>query len=241
MLVAAATLAARDASAYRDADAPPCAIAPAIERPKRLLLIGDSNFYGALGHRLVLGFRARGYDVHMRAHSASGLARPEYFDWFAEARRLVDQVRPDAIIVMLGANDVQRITWPHLDKRVYFKDLEGWRTAYEARVFAFMQMLAEDGREVFYLSPTNRGWALAVRAVSRVREVQERVAALLPRVHWIDMFPFSSDAHGAWLNFGKDELGKRVVYRHGDRIHLTRSGGDLVGARLLWYFARLGV
>ncbi|MCC6623582.1 MAG: DUF459 domain-containing protein [Deltaproteobacteria bacterium] len=240
-LMAAPLLAAPAASAFADRERLPCDIAPAIARPTRILLIGDSNFYGALGHRLVLGFRARGYEVHMRARSASGLARPEFFDWFAEARRLVEQVRPDAIVVMLGANDVQRITWPHLDKRVFFKDVDGWRVAYEARVFAFMQMLAEDGREVFYLSPTNRGWDLAVRAVDRVRDVQRRVAGALPRVHYIDMFPFSSDARGAWLHFGKDELGKRVLYRHGDRIHLTKSGGDLVGQRLLRYFARLGV
>ena len=210
-------------------------------RPQRILLIGDSNFFGALGHRLSLGFRARGYEVHIRAKPSSGLARPEFFDWFAESRRLIAEARPDTIVVMLGANDVQRITWPRLSKKVFFKQLDQWRVAYEARVRTFMQMLAEDGREVFYLSPTNRGWEIARTAVERVRDIQRRVAGELPRVHWVDMFPLSSDASGAWLRFGQDELGKRIWYRQPDRIHLTKMGGELVAQRLLRWFAGFGV
>jgi len=222
-------------------DDAPCGIVGLEPRPTRVLMIGDSNFYGALGHRLDFGFRARGYDVFLRGKPSSGLARPEFFDWFEEARRLIAQTRPDAIVVMLGANDVQRITWPRLSKKVFFKDEQDWRTAYEARVRTFMRMLAEGGREVFYLSPTNRGWDKARRAVSKVRDIQERVAAGLPRVHWVDMFPFSSDANGAWLHFGVGDDGEKVWYRMPDRIHLTKSGGELIGARVLRYLAQFGV
>ncbi|MFO0748562.1 MAG: DUF459 domain-containing protein [Myxococcota bacterium] len=231
---------ARPASARTTDEGYPCASLDT-PRPTRVLLIGDSNFFGWLGSRVVLGLEARGYQVFLRAKPASGLACPEFFDWFREAKRVIDDTHPDVVVAMIGANDVQRITWPRLKRRIRFKDLEGWRVAYEARVRAFMQLLAADGREVFYLSPTNRGWDLARNAVERVRQVQSRVSADLPRVHWVDMFPLSSDKNGDWLHFGVDDLGKRISYRMADRIHLTKWGGDLVGARLLRLLADHGV
>lgn len=242
LLALASLLGSTDAAHARaSADALPCAIPGLAPRPMRVLMIGDSNFFGSLGHRVERGFRARGYEVHIRAKPSSGLARPDFFDWFRETRRLIAVSRPDVIVAMLGANDVQRITWPRLARRVFWQDQPGWRTAYEARVRTFMQMLADDGREVFYLSPTNRGWPVARDAVDKVRDIQQRVAGDLPRVHWIDMFPLSSNAHGEWLRFGVGEDGKRIWYRQPDRIHLTKLGGELIGARLLRYLSRFGV
>ena len=59
---------------------------PAPDAP-RVLLIGDSNFFGPLGHTLVHAFAQRAYHVKIRGKPSSGLARPEFFDWFAEADR----------------------------------------------------------------------------------------------------------------------------------------------------------
>jgi len=213
----------------------PVRIAPSGER---ILLIGDSNFFGSLGHTLRKGFEAEGHVVHLRGKASSGLARPEFFDWFAEAERLIADFEPTIIVSMLGANDVQRITWPALDDRVQWKDEAGWRRAYHGRVRQFMKLLSGGGRSVFYLSPTNRGWRIAVDAVTKVREVQRRAATGLAGVEWIDMFPLSSDEHGSWLKVGRDDNGKPVVYRRPDRIHLTGAGGKLVGERLLAELAK---
>lgn len=207
---------------------------------ERVLLIGDSNFFGELGNTLRRGFEAEGHVVMLRGKPSSGLARPEFFDWFAEAKRLIAEFRPTVIVSMLGANDVQRITWPALDDRVFFKDEHGWRQAYVGRVRQFMRLLSEGGRRVFYLSPTNRGWRIAVDAVTKVREVQARAALGLERVRWIDMFPLSSDEHGQWLRWGVQPDGSRVFYRRSDRIHLTVEGGRLVGGRLLALIQRRG-
>jgi hypothetical protein len=203
------------------------------------LLIGDSNFFGSLGHTLKRGFEAEGHIVELRGKSASGLARPEYFDWFTEARALIARFRPTVIVSMLGANDVQRITWPALDDRVYFKNEPAWRRAYEGRVRQFMRLLSDEGRTVYYLSPTNRGWEIARVAVTKVREVQAHAARGLPRVHWVDMFPLSSDAAGQWLNRGRDAEGREVVYRMPDRIHLTIEGGRFIGHKVLETLRRL--
>lgn len=216
---------------------PPRASAPLVN--ERVLLIGDSNFFGSLGHTLRLGLEAEGHTVYLRGKASSGLARPEFFDWFAESERLIEEFRPTIIITMLGANDVQRITWPALSDRVFFKDEPAWRRAYFGRVRQFMRHLAQDGRRVFYLSPTNRGWKIAVDAVTKVREIQSRAALGLTGLTWVDMFPLSSDEHGSWLRMGLDDNGKPVWYRRPDRIHLTAEGGKLVGTRVLAELKRL--
>lgn len=215
--------------------------APTVDSP-RVLLIGDSNFFGPLGHSLRRSFMRRGDVVRLRGKPSSGLARPEFFDWFREARRLVDEVRPDLVIVMLGANDVQRITWPHFRDRIYWRDEQSWRRAYHGRYRAFARFLSDRVPEVIMLSPTNRGWASARAAVTRVREEQRRATRDLPNVHWVDMFPLSSNADGSWLRAGRRRSGsriQRVYYRQPDRIHLTTAGGELVGERLLARLAEL--
>jgi hypothetical protein len=221
----------RDAAPHQ----PPAMMAP---HGERILLIGDSNFFGSLGHTLRTGLERQGHVVQLRGKSSSGLARPEFFDWFAESERLIAEFKPTVIVSMLGANDVQRITWPALDDRVQWKDEAAWRRAYHGRVRQFMKLLSSDGRVVYYLSPTNRGWRIAVDAVNKVREVQRRAATGLAGVEWVDMFPLSSDETGSWLKAGRDANGKVVVYRRSDRIHLTGEGGKLVGERLLAELAK---
>jgi len=214
---------------------------PAPDAP-RVLLIGDSNFFGPLGHTLRRAFAQRAYHVKIRGKPSSGLARPEFFDWFAESERLISEFHPDLVVVMLGANDVQRITWPQLDDRIQWKNEVPWRRAYEGRYREFARFLSARVPEVVMLSPTNRGWRIAREAVTRVRELQERAVRGLSNVHWIDMFPLSSNADGSWLSFvdlpdGKHK--KRIWYRRPDRIHLTKEGGKLVGSRVMESLSKL--
>ena len=223
---------------------------PAPDAP-RVLLIGDSNFFGPLGHTLRRAFAQRAYHVQVRGKPSSGLARPEFFDWFAESERLIDEFHPDLVVVMLGANDTQRITWPSLDDRIQWRNETPWRRAYEGRYRQFARFLSERVPEVVLLSPTNRGWRSARDAVTRVREVQQRAVRELTNVHWIDMFPLSSNADGSWLCFAdapvvSDGKGvkdgkhtKRIWYRRPDRIHLTKEGGKLVGTRLMQSLSEL--
>lgn len=206
---------------------------------ERVLLIGDSNFFGPLGHTLRKAFLRKGHHVKIRGKPSSGLARPEFFDWFAEAERLIEEFRPTLVIAMLGANDVQRITWPHLGDRVQWDEEVRWRQAYAGRYREFARFLAARVPEVVLLSPTNRGWDSARAAVTRVREVQQRAVRGLAGVHWIDMFPHSSNEDGSWLRDGEGERGKRIWYRQPDRIHLTKAGGKVVGARVLEVLGKL--
>lgn len=199
-----------------------------------VLLIGDSNIYGQLGRALERDLLARGYRVHRRGKPTSGLARPDFFDWFAEARRLLDLTVPRTVVILFGGNDGQNLLpADSAERRVPWEDEARWTPAYEARVRRLMELLSADGRSVVLLSPTNRAPAISRARMVRIRAAMKRAVAGLPRVTYLDMFPFTSDPHGRWLQSGLDAFGRRVPFRRGDGIHLTPEGGAEVSRRLL--------
>ena len=204
--------------------------------PPRLqaLIIGDSNIFGPLGKYLERSLAAVGYDVARRGKPTSGLARPDYFDWTVEAKRLLEVHQPALVIAMFGGNDGQRLesTDRSVDA-VRIIDGGAWSQAYQERVQDFARLLRGEGRSVFILSPTNRRPRFAREKMQKVRAAQREGLEGMRGVTWIDMFPLSSDANGRWLEEGADVNGNPINYRREDGIHLTPAGGQLVGRRLL--------
>ena len=198
------------------------------------LIVGDSNIFGPLGKSLERSLGALGFDVKRRGKATSGLARPDFFDWSTEARRLLATHQPDLVIAMFGGNDGQRMEFHDASgSPVKMDSGEAWELAYQQRIREFALLLRGSSRRVFILSPTNRRPRFAREKMIRVRVAQERALEGLAGVTWIDMFPLSSDASGAWLEAGADVNGNPVRYRREDGIHLTPAGGQLVGQRLL--------
>lgn len=203
-------------------------------RQKTVLLIGDSNIFGHLGKALEADLVAEGYRVVRRGKPTSGLARPDFFDWFMEARRLVDTTRPDTVVMLFGGNDGQRLRFrDRALGTIFWEDEARWNVVYETRIRRLMEYLQADGRRVVLLSPTNRASQRARMRMGRVRAAMQRAVRDLDRVAYVDMFPFSSDESGRWLQKGHDERGRPVAYRKGDGIHLTTAGGVEVARRML--------
>ena len=206
------------------------------------LILGDSNIFGPLGKSLERSLGALGFDVERRGKATSGLARPDFFDWSKEARRLLALHHPDLVIAMFGGNDGQRMEFHDASGTPLKMDSgDAWEVAYAHRIREFALLLRGDSRRVFILSPTNRRPRFAREKMSRVRAAQRRALKGLDGVTWIDMFPLSSDDSGAWLNSGADVDGNIVRYRREDGIHLTPAGGQVVGQRLIERLLRDGL
>jgi uncharacterized protein len=198
------------------------------------LILGDSNIFGPLGKSLERSLGALGFDVARRGKATSGLARPDFFDWSVEARRLLTEHQPDLVIAMFGGNDGQRMEFHDASGvPLNMQSGDAWARAYEHRIREFALLLRGTSRRVFILSPTNRRPRFAREKMVRVRSAQQRALRGLEGVTWIDMFPLSSDDTGAWLEVGADVDGNVVRYRRADGIHLTPAGGQFVGQRLL--------
>ncbi|MCB9787071.1 MAG: DUF459 domain-containing protein [Deltaproteobacteria bacterium] len=231
LLAIATSIALATASGQPAGVAPACTVGA---RPPRALLLGDSNIHGSLGTELERALQALGYRTDRFGRPGSGLARPDYYDWLDEASALVSAADPDVVFFMAGGNDGQGLTPLGPGQRhVAYDDDERWDAEYAARVVELVSLLGAGERPVYFLSPTNRRPRTARERMGRVRRVQQRALAGLPEVAWIDMFPLTTDGAGRYLWRERDPQGHLQLLRASDGIHLTRSGGKVVGARLI--------
>ena len=214
------------APAGRVAD--PDATAPTV------LLIGDSNIFGALGHALERRLRARGLRVERFGKPTSGLSRPDFFDWPREGARRLAVTDPDIVIFMVGGNDHQRLEAPGgTGTRVRWAEADAWREEYTRRVREMARLLRGGGRRVFFLSPTNRAPRIDREDAFRISRVQEHALEGVDDVTWIDMIALTTDARGRWLDRGVGADGCWQIWRRPDGIHLTDEGGELVAEHLI--------
>lgn len=206
-----------------------------------VLLLGDSNVYGALGHALQHDFQTNGSLVFREGKPGSGLARPDFHDWPSEARLLVDIIDPDIVVIMLGGNDIQRMR----DKKGRFGDgipweeSNRWEAEYRARMLALVDgMSALDPastrkqRRVVFLSPTNRRPTTNRERVRRIVELQREQLSRRADVRWVDAFELTTGKSGRYIARGFHKDGSTIAFRKPDGIHLTRAGADELAVRL---------
>jgi hypothetical protein len=145
----------------------------------RVLILGDSmaatDFGKALERRL---------DAHpkvvadRRGKSATGLARPDYFDWMKEGAARVKRHKPDLVVVVLGGNDGQdlidvdgrsgRVVWPS----------EAWDEAYRGRTRAFVELLiADPARRLAWIELPAMALPSLEKKLERIRALQREVLA----------------------------------------------------------------
>ena len=210
----------------------------------RVLVIGDSLIAGGFGLYLARALgEEHGYDVTRRGKSSTGLARPDFFDWMKEARRLVGETPFDASLVMFGGNDVQGlhmggdewIRWPE----------DGWSAEYARRVAALAELLAPDGQQLFWVGmPVMRPPKFNAR-MCRVNTIFRAEMAIRRKSKFIDIWPVLADENGEYADRifvtpadaegeGNDTetRRKKVTVRAGDGIHFSVSGSVYLAAHV---------
>ena len=168
LFVATLTLAAPLAAQ----DAPPAAQGAA-------LLVGSSSVNGAIGRTIDRELATQGIDTERHARSASGFARPDFFDWEAEVMNLGRLEGYRAVIIYAGGNDVQglflrREERDHPNRRwVRWEDEERWSEVYRGRVTTVVNLMCSRGaRRVIVLLPVNGGRPGWSRRITRVQAAQ---------------------------------------------------------------------
>lgn len=206
---------------------------------RRVLLLGDSNIFGTLGKQVEHAIRLHGYEVIRFGKPTSGMARPDFFDWTQAGPELVHKYRPDIVIIMFGGNDGQRLA-PYLSagRWIPWDREKQWRAEYGARIVQLAQLLRGSGRQVWFLSPTNRRPSKAREKMRRIMDVQRDVLRNLKDVRWLDVFSLSSDETGAYLSRVPTSHGRWVPARRRDGIHLTEEGGRVVSERIVGQLTR---
>ena len=198
--------------------------------PKRVLLLGDSMIAGALGLFLEKSLRKQfGYEVQRKGKSSSGLARPDFFNWMKEGKRQIEAFpHADAIVVMFGGNDVQGLKMGRGDNWIRWPD-EGWRDEYARRVTAFADLVAPNGKHLFWIGmPVMRPEKFHLR-VQKVNTIFRAEIAIRPGGHFVDIWRLLADEKGNYADRIRLEPdSKKVRVRAGDGIHLSVAGAHHV-------------
>jgi uncharacterized protein len=202
---------------------PPLPIAqvtPKDDKARKILVVGD----------FVAGGLAWGLDqtfadepkiaVLDRSNNASGLVRDDFFDWNKQLPSILNELKPDVVIVALGANDRQQMRdgknrlAPHSD---------AWEKAYTSRIAGMADTLKVYGRPFFWVS------APPMRASSASRDMTYLNGFYKPPVtadggHYVDIWNGFTDDNGNYTSSGPDVDGQLRALRSSDGINFTRAG-----------------
>jgi uncharacterized protein len=193
----------------------------------RIYVAGDSLVQGwgeALQRRLAAATVVDLPTVDYRP--ATGLMRPDKFDW---PRRLESQVsarHPDVVIVGFGGNDGQRI---ELDRQIYDVAAPEWQAEYRRRVASTLDFLLQEQRTVIWVgTPTaqNRTDNDNQRIIN---EIYRDEIAKRPAAKFVDTWTIFGGPDGVYAAY-IDINGTVKLVRGGDGFHLNVTGADRLAA-----------
>jgi hypothetical protein len=195
-------------------------------------LIGDSLMKNGVAPVLKKAIEAKipGEVVENKARSATGLARPDYYDWPKTAKELLAGKKFETVVMLVGANDCQGIK-DDKGKALRFDSPE-WRAVYGERIKAMAALFCEDGRKAYWLGlPPMEKAGFDKRIKSLDQFIGETLAASGSCVKYLPVAEVlgNNGKFVSRLTVGKQKL--RV--REPDGIHITPVGGGLVADRLL--------
>jgi len=166
---------------------------------------------------------------------ATGLERPDVFNWFAHIRDEVRKLRPNAIVLDFGGNDDHGYM-TGLPKGVSIGDFgsASWKTEYRRRVAGLLDGLNRAGIFVIWIGlPITRDEAQTQR-FDTINAITDTEARKRPgHVAFIDTYStFASDS-GGFAQYLSDSSGKRILVRAPDGVHFEPAGGDIIARSVL--------
>jgi uncharacterized protein len=200
---------------------------PTADDPLTMWIGGDS-VAELLGPSLATTVEATGLvDATVHYEMASGLTRPDYYDWPAALADDLAEHEPEIVVIVLGANDGQGIVLADGTPVQQVSD-PAWAVEYRRRVGALMDDLRAEGRMVLWLGqPPMRDPDFGAR-LAIVNQAFEEEAATRPWVTYVDPAASLADEAGSYADARPGAGGTPVEVRRPDGIHLTAAGADLL-------------
>jgi hypothetical protein len=198
-------------------------VEPAVEKLENarvVLVVGDFMASG-LGEGLEEAFaQSPGVRVVTRSDGSSGFVRADHFDWPGRIGEIVAEVKPAAVIVMIGSNDRQQMTVEGVREK---PRSEPWNTEYAARAKALADGVRQAGVPLFWMGMPSFKTASMSDDMIAFNDLY-RGAAEQAGGEFIDIWDGFVDENGAFAAVGPDMNGQRVRLRGSDGINMTKAG-----------------
>lgn len=224
-----ASEAAARAEADRLAALEPDLPAATPQAPLRTYIGGDSiaRDFGQAMQRVALATGVM--DPTLDYRPATGLSRPDFFNWPEHLVRDVVPADPQLVVLQFGANDSQNFT---IDGRPVERLTEEWLAEYRRRVAATMDLLRspDNQRLVVWVGAPIMGPDSGVKGMELLNHVYAEEAETRPWVSYFDTYPFLTDAAGNYVDTATYADGRSRELRDSDKVHLSTAGSN----RLAW-------
>lgn len=165
---------------------------------------------------------------------ATGLERPDVYDWFARIRQVAPSLRGGAAVLAFGGND-DNAYMSALPENVRITAFwsPAWRAEYGRRVGGVMDILASRHVHVVWIGlPMTRDRHQTDR-YAQLNAVVRREATRRPGwVTYVDTFWLLSD-HGQYTEHLRTAGGKLVQLRQPDGVHFRPAAADMVARAVL--------
>jgi hypothetical protein len=207
------------------------------DRPLRLWIAGDSLVVvpGESILRAVAENRAIEAARKVDARIASGLERPDVFNWFTYVRDELTRRKPGAVVVMFGGNDDHDLMTgvPEGTNLGPFGSTS-WTAEYRRRVRGVMDRITRSGAYLVWIGlPLTRDTEQTDRFDVINTIVQKEAAKRHGRVFYLDTYFFFAGDDGGFAQYVADDSGRLQKMRADDGVHFERPAGDLIAREVL--------
>jgi hypothetical protein len=166
---------------------------------------------------------------------ATGLERPDVFDWFDHARSEVAKLHPNAVVLTFGANDDHSLM-TGTPRGIHVGDFgsRSWVREYRRRVGGLMDDVTARGAFLVWVGlPITRdaGERGRFRLLNRIyrSEAEKRRG----RVAFVDTYDLFESDGGGYTDYLQNDKGDLVRVRADDGVHFQPAGGDMIAWQVM--------
>ncbi len=207
---------------------PETAARPAtVADPARLYIGGDSlvQGWGSVLQRLAVATRvvdSRSVDYK----AATGLSRPDSYDWPSRLVQQMNALRPQIVIVGFGGNDAQGLL---IGGRPFQPGSPEWSAEYASRVGATMDYLLRDGRKVIWVGTPMPNDPTDFVRQNIINQIYRDETAKRAGVTFVDTWTLFESPDHTYAAYLIDDDGQAKLMRQTDGFHLSVPGAERLG------------
>ena len=158
--------------------------------------------------------------IDKHVNGSSGFVRDDHYDWPANIGAILEDKRPDIVVVLIGSNDRQQLRVDGRSREVLSDE---WRGEYTARIDRFIGAIADAGAVLVWTgSPPFRFRSMSADILA-FNDIY-REAAEGANGYFVDIWDGFVDANGNFIERGSDIKGQTVRLRNSDGINFSRAG-----------------
>jgi hypothetical protein len=168
-------------------------------------------------------------------HVATGLTRPDVFNWFTRIAAETKKLRPKVVVLNFGANDDHGyMTGLPEGTSIGSFASPTWSEEYRRRVVGVMDTVNRAGGVVVWIGlPITRNEAQTQR-FDTINAIVQKVAKARPgKAIFIDTYTMFAGDNGGFAEYLENAKGDTVKVRAGDGLHFDTAGGDLIAREVL--------